>query len=176
MTRARCVRALNSHRLGTCCAGLLKYFGLSICGICLKRFLFVEFGLVSASPPRLLVRCLFPKVLSFLCVYLLYSLYAILMQGILLRMNEIQCVVQGNVQQVAYRAYVQDSATELGLVGYVHNNADGTVSVTAQGAIDVLKDFVEYLHEGSSLSQVESVSVDWVAVKTVYDEFSIKHV
>lgn len=90
-------------------------------------------------------------------------------------MNEIQCIVRGKVQGVAYRAFVQDSATELGLVGFVKNTRDGTVEVVAQGIIDILKDFVEYLHEGSSLSQVESVSVDWVSVKVTYDEFSVLH-
>ena len=88
-------------------------------------------------------------------------------------MNEIQCIVHGTVQGVSYRVYAQDSATTLGLVGFVKNLSEGTVQVIAQGPIDVLKDFVEYLHEGSSLAQVESVSVDWVSPKVAYDEFSI---
>ncbi len=90
-------------------------------------------------------------------------------------MVEIHCVVSGQVQNVAYRAYVQDSATELGLCGFVRNLADGTVEVVAQGPQDVLKDFVEYLHEGSLRAKVESVAADWQTVKDVYDDFSIKH-
>ena len=90
-------------------------------------------------------------------------------------MVEIQCVVSGKVQGVAYRAYVQDSATFLELVGYVRNNPDGTVAVLAQGTPDILKSFVEYLHEGSLLAQVEGVSVEWGSPRTTYTEFSVLH-
>lgn len=96
-------------------------------------------------------------------------------QGILLGMTEINCIVTGRVQGVAYRVYVQDIATELGLTGYVRNRSDGTVMVLAQGEPDVLKDFVEYLHEGSSLSRVESVGIDWQSARKTYDEFSVLH-
>lgn len=91
-------------------------------------------------------------------------------------MMEIYCVVSGKVQNVAYRAYIQDAATELGVVGYVQNNPDGTVIVLAQGAGDVLKDLVEYLHEGSLLSEVEGVAIDWRTPKKVHDDFSVRHI
>jgi acylphosphatase len=72
-----------------------------------------------------------------------------------------------------FRTYVQESATNLGLVGYVKNVSDGTVVVVAQGLPDILKEFVEYLHEGSLLSVVESVSVDWRTGGVTYEEFSM---
>ena len=83
------------------------------------------------------------------------------------------CVVSGSVQAVAFRAYTQDAATELGLTGWVRNVPDGTVEVVAQGLPETLKEFVEYLHEGSVMAKVEAVAVDWRSVKTRYDEFSI---
>lgn len=97
------------------------------------------------------------------------------LQGILSSMVEIQCIVSGRVQGVAYRTYVQESATELELVGYVKNLSDGTVSVVAQGSPDVLKTFVEYLHEGSLMSAVEGVAVDWGSANRTYSEFSLLH-
>lgn len=90
-------------------------------------------------------------------------------------MIEINCIVVGKVHNVAYRTYVQDSATELEVVGWVKNLPDGTVEVVAQGGQDLLKDFVEYLHEGSLMSKVESVSVDWKTIRREIDDFSIKH-
>jgi acylphosphatase len=90
-------------------------------------------------------------------------------------MMEIHCVVSGEVQQVAYRAYVQDAATELQICGYAQNMLNGTVSVVAQADPAILKDFVEYLHEGSLLSRVEGVAVDWRTPKKQYTDFSIKH-
>lgn len=90
-------------------------------------------------------------------------------------MVEIHCVITGKVQGVAYRTYVQESATELDLVGYVKNIEDGAVEVVAQGDPDILKDFVEYLHEGSLLSKVEGVAVDWRSQSATFSEFSLLH-
>ena len=90
-------------------------------------------------------------------------------------MQQIECIVSGAVQGVAYRVYAQDAAGELGLVGYVKNLTDGTVLVCAQGDRDTLKDFVEYLHEGSLLSKVTSVSVEWGTPVAQFDDFGIVH-
>lgn len=94
--------------------------------------------------------------------------------GILLRMTEIHCIVSGKVQNVRYRDYIQGAAGELGLVGWVRNLPDGTVEVCAQGLPEILKDFVEYLHEGSLQSKVEAVSVDWRTARKTLDDFSIR--
>ena len=88
-------------------------------------------------------------------------------------MTELRATVSGAVQGVGFRAYVQDAASALGLVGTVRNCDDGTVVVVAQGQSDVLKDFVEYLHEGSVAARVDSVAVEWGMAELVYDEFSI---
>jgi acylphosphatase len=90
-------------------------------------------------------------------------------------MVEIQAVVSGKVQAVAYRAYVQDVASLLGVVGYVHNLPDGSVLVLAQAEPAVLKELVEYLHEGSLLSKVEGVAVEWRSVKSTHEDFSIRY-
>ena len=90
-------------------------------------------------------------------------------------MTEMYCIVNGRVQNVAYRVYVQDAACDLEITGWVKNLPDGNVELVAQGMPDTLKDFVEYLHEGSLLSEVEAVAVDWRTAKVLYDDFSIKH-
>lgn len=87
-------------------------------------------------------------------------------------MTELQCVITGKVQGVGYRDYVQEAASGLGLFGYVKNLPDGSVEVVAQGEPDILKQMVEYLHEGSSLSQVLGVAVEWRSSTIVYDDFS----
>ena len=90
-------------------------------------------------------------------------------------MIEMQCVISGKVQNVSYRAYAQDSADELGVTGWVKNSVDGTVLLCAQGDPAVLKEYVEYLHEGSLSSEVEAVSVEWSTIEEVFSDFSIKH-
>ena len=89
-------------------------------------------------------------------------------------MTEIYCVVSGKVQGVRYRDYAQVSAGELSVTGWVKNEADGTVAICAQGLPDQLKEYIEYLHEGSLNAKVDAVSVDWRTAKIVYDDFSIK--
>jgi acylphosphatase len=88
-------------------------------------------------------------------------------------MIELHATVTGKVQGVRYRDYVQHAATNLGLVGTVENLSDGSVLVIAQGMPDILKEFVEYLHEGSLLSKVDGVAVEWRSQRKVYQEFSI---
>lgn len=90
-------------------------------------------------------------------------------------MIEMQAVVTGKVQGVRYREFVQVSADVLGVVGYVTNSDDGTVLVVAQGWPEVLKEFVEYLHEGSLQAQVEGVAVEWRSINENYEDFSIRH-
>lgn len=90
-------------------------------------------------------------------------------------MVEVQCVVSGKVQNVAYRAYVQDAATKLRVTGFVRNLPDGTVEVVAQAHADVLKEFIEYLWEGSVHSKVEGVAAEWRSVKEEYTDFGIRY-
>lgn len=90
-------------------------------------------------------------------------------------MIEIYCIVTGKVQGVAYRDYVQVSAGELGLSGWIKNLPDGSVEVCAQGLPDILKDFVEYLNEGSLYAKVDGVSIDWRTARKMFDDFSIIH-
>lgn len=90
-------------------------------------------------------------------------------------MIEMYCTVTGKVQGVRYRDFVQVSAGELGLKGYIRNNADGTVIVVAQGLPDTLKEMVEYLHEGSLQAKVDGVAVEWRTASVTYDDFSVLH-
>lgn len=88
-------------------------------------------------------------------------------------MIELRAIITGKVQGVRFRDYVQGVAGELSLVGYVKNQTDGSVLVIAQGEPEVLKSLVEYLHEGSSLSQVDGVAVEWGTASVTYSDFSL---
>ena len=88
-------------------------------------------------------------------------------------MTELYAIVTGKVQGVWYRDFVQVSAGELKLTGFVRNNRDGSVTVVAHGLPDDLKLFVEYLHEGSLQSKVEGVAVQWHTATVKYDDFSV---
>lgn len=90
--------------------------------------------------------------------------------------EEIHCIVRGRVQMVMYRDFVQRNARSIGIVGTVENLSDGTVEVVGQGTPDQLKEFIERLHEGSILSRVDDVSVDWRSSRKYFDDFTIVYV
>ena len=90
--------------------------------------------------------------------------------------EEIRCIVSGRVQLVMYRDFAQRNARTLDVVGTVQNLENGTVEVVAQGTPDQLKQYIEKLNEGSILSRVEDVAVDWRSTKNTYDDFTIKYV
>lgn len=87
--------------------------------------------------------------------------------------TEIRCVVSGKVQRVGYRDFAQQKAKEYGLMGWIQNKDDGTVTVLAQGLPDDLKQFTEDLHTGSVLAKVESVGVDWRTPTKRFDDFVV---
>lgn len=88
-------------------------------------------------------------------------------------MIRLTATVSGKVQNVFYRSYVQDAATELEIVGTVQNRPEGSVEVIAEGMPETLKEFVEYLHEGSLQAEVESVAIEWGTARETFSEFSV---
>lgn len=88
-------------------------------------------------------------------------------------MIELVAVVKGKVQGVRFRDYVQQAASDLALTGYVKNLPDGSVEVVAHGLPDDLKVLVEHLYEGSVLSRVDEVSLEWRTASVTYHDFSV---
>ena len=74
---------------------------------------------------------------------------------------------------VMYRDFAQRQARHSGVVGTVQNLKDGTVEVVAQGTPDQMKQYIERLHEGSILSRVSGVAVEWRTSRTTFDDFTI---
>jgi len=50
-------------------------------------------------------------------------------------------------------------ATDLGLVGFVRNERDGSVYVEAEGEKETLDRFVTWLRQGPPYAQVENVQI-----------------
>lgn len=90
--------------------------------------------------------------------------------------EEIHCRIEGRVQMVMFRDFAQRKARSLDIVGWVKNLKDGSVEIVGQGTPDQLKQYIEKLHEGSILSRVDSVSVDWRAPSGHFDDFIIVYV
>lgn len=67
--------------------------------------------------------------------------------------------VEGRVQGVGFRWYVQQRAGALGLRGSVWNAVDGAVDVVAEGTPAALDALVRVLREGPPQARVHTVAV-----------------
>ncbi len=81
--------------------------------------------------------------------------------------------VEGRVQGVGFRFFVERVAAELGLKGYVRNRADGRVEVYAAGAEEALAQLRERLEAGPRASLVEGLQEQAVPFEQ-YKNFSIQ--
>lgn len=88
-------------------------------------------------------------------------------------MHEFRAIVSGRVQMVMFRDFATRKAHKVGVTGFVRNLSDGTVEVVAQGEKEKLERLIEYLHNGSMLSHVENVAVEWRAPQKIFDAFEL---
>ncbi len=81
--------------------------------------------------------------------------------------------VRGQVQGVGFRYFVQRTAADLGLTGYVKNLGDGSVEVFAVGPDPKLAELSRRLWKGPAYSQVRAVEEQEAAVRRL-DSFRIE--
>lgn len=68
-------------------------------------------------------------------------------------------MIHGRVQGVFFRDTTQRRAAELGVSGWVRNNADGTVEAAFEGGDDAVERMVRFAHDGPRGAVVERVDV-----------------
>ncbi|MCR4325088.1 MAG: acylphosphatase [Candidatus Curtissbacteria bacterium] len=81
--------------------------------------------------------------------------------------------IYGKVHGVLFRRYAKAEADELGLVGWVRNNKDGSVEIVAQGDEGKLKQFVDWCKKGPPMANVDRVEEDWLNEGDEFEGFSI---
>jgi acylphosphatase len=69
-------------------------------------------------------------------------------------------LVTGKVQGVFYRNSAKQKADELGLSGWVRNEADGAVYIEVEGEGSVLEQFVVWCRRGPSRAVVDHVTIE----------------
>lgn len=85
-------------------------------------------------------------------------------------------IVSGRVQGVGFRFAAKQSAQEHGLVGWVHNNMNGTVEMEVAGDKEKVEQFLADVKAGfNRFIRVENIKLE-TTEKTVNDfkDFSIK--
>jgi DNA ligase D-like protein (predicted 3'-phosphoesterase) len=83
--------------------------------------------------------------------------------------------VQGKVQGVGFRDATAGRARELGALGWVRNEDDGSVLVHAEGAAAAVDDLVAFLGEGPPAAQVDAVEVSDAKVEG-HEQFAVRGV
>jgi acylphosphatase len=63
-------------------------------------------------------------------------------------MTALRLTVHGRVQGVFYRDWTIRNARELGLAGWVRNEADGTVAAHLEGDAEAVEAMVARMHDG----------------------------
>ena len=89
------------------------------------------------------------------------------------RKPSVYIIIKGKVQGVSFRYFTLKQAQELNIVGWVRNIPNGTVEAVAQGDKINLELFIKKLEQGSSLSRVDDVILNWEHQKKDYENFAI---
>ncbi|MCE9626144.1 MAG: acylphosphatase [Deltaproteobacteria bacterium] len=87
---------------------------------------------------------------------------------------QFHAVIRGRVQGVFFRAWTQQTARSLGLVGWVRNRSDGSVELLAQGEKDPLEELLRLCRIGPPAARVEDVKVEWSEEAAKNSEFLVE--
>jgi acylphosphatase len=89
-------------------------------------------------------------------------------------LSRLHAIVEGHVQGVGFRVFVQTIAITLGLKGWVRNLWDGNVEVTAEGAQVVLEKFLASLIQGPRGAHVINVHSEWLQATGEFERFQVR--
>ncbi len=81
----------------------------------------------------------------------------------------------GGVQGVGFRESARRRAEQLGVLGWVRNEADGTLAAHAEGPAEAVESFLSYLRTGPRGASVERLQVQGVRVEG-HEQFAIRGV
>ena len=82
--------------------------------------------------------------------------------------------VQGRVQAVGFRAYVQQNALQIGVTGWVRNVGYDTVEALAEGTGDQIDSFLQMVKRGPLGSRVDDWQEEWEQVTGEFESFRVK--
>jgi acylphosphatase len=88
--------------------------------------------------------------------------------------ERLHAIVFGRVQGVGFRFYTRDTASELGLTGWVANCYDGSVEVVAEGPRAALDQLLVFLYQGPSAARVDQVQHDFRLATREFKRFTIE--
>ena len=88
-------------------------------------------------------------------------------------LQAIHLLIEGHVQGVAFRYFVQQCASDFSIYGWVRNLTDGRVEILAEGTKHELEDFLIIIEKGPSSSKVTNTICNWIEGTGDYQDFNI---
>ena len=88
--------------------------------------------------------------------------------------KHLNLVIIGKVQGVGYRYSLKLKAESLGITGYVMNQDDGSVFVTAQGEATAVENFVKWCYRGPPTALVRGIKKESGTLESFHG-FSIRY-
>jgi len=89
-------------------------------------------------------------------------------------LSRLHATVEGRVQGVSFRYFVQEQALELGINGWVRNRWNGSVEVTVEGPRDKLEGLLQVLRVGPPMARVTNVDFEWLPPSGEFKSFWVK--
>ena len=88
--------------------------------------------------------------------------------------ERLHAIVEGRVQGVGFRYFVQDNAVALSLTGWVRNLWNGSVEITAEGDRQNLEIFLRTINRGPGGSIVKRINHQWLSASHEFQDFRIR--
>jgi len=82
--------------------------------------------------------------------------------------------VNGRVQGVGFRAFVQQNAVQFGVTGWVRNVGYDTVEAVAEGSKKQAEDFLRTVKRGPLASRVDDSREEWGQATGEFNSFRVK--
>ena len=82
--------------------------------------------------------------------------------------------VQGRVQAVGFRAFVQQNAMQIGVTGWVRNIGYDMVEAVAEGTTEQIEGFLRMVKRGPMGSRVDESREEWEQVTGEFRSFNVK--
>lgn len=90
-------------------------------------------------------------------------------------MIRVHLKIHGRVQGVFFRAHMREKAEELGVTGWVANDADGAVVAVIEGSENNVNALIDWCHSGPTGSHVEKVEVQKLQYQGEFEGFEIRY-
>ena len=88
-------------------------------------------------------------------------------------MKQLHLIINGRVQGVGFRYFVQMIAMENQITGWVRNKADGTVECMAIASSETLRAFVEKVKRGNRFARVDHIEIQESEPEELFSIFKV---